>query len=111
MPCLNQASIWLTLLTLTPYKSIQGKNHAHRISERGSNRVSQLSNNKTRHLFDTTIICHHIFFNASMKLAIQRKCKVGKEKMTFIDEEFKKIKEFGFITEIIFPLGWKTWCY
>lgn len=45
------------------------------------------------------VVCHRLTIISTMKLMVQRKHKVGKEKQLIVDEDVRKLKEVGSITE------------
>lgn len=52
---------------------------------------------------DTRVVCHHLSISHIVKPVMQRKHNVSKEKLVVIDEEFRKLKETGFIEEVKCP--------
>lgn len=52
---------------------------------------------------DTRVVYHHMSINSTVKLVSHRKCKVGEENRTSIDEEVQKLINIGVITEVKYP--------
>lgn len=54
---------------------------------------------------DTRVVFHCLVVNPSTKSVAQRKCKVGEEKIFFIEEKVSMLSNVGFITKT----KYQTW--